>query len=100
MMAGQNVTKASRPKPIGFGLGSFENSVTANKGVTPIASSISPAQNSLLILTAIHLSPGVVACGSRLPRSIAQRVKSTALLTNQNPAFHPHLAGRVCSFLY
>ena len=52
MMAGQKVTRASRPKPIGFGLGSRENNITANKGVMPIASRVNPAQNSLLILIA------------------------------------------------
>lgn len=50
MMAGQNVTKASKPKPMGFGSGSRENRIAASKGVMPSTSRINPAQNSLLIL--------------------------------------------------
>src|SRR5689334_24792531 len=60
MTAGQNVRKASIPKPMGFGSGSRENNITANSGTLPIMSRTYPAQNSLLTLkvcrsTSLHL---------------------------------------------
>ena len=47
---GQNVRKASNPKPIGFGLGSLvnpnvANRMTANNGPVPRINRVSPVQN-------------------------------------------------------
>ena len=98
MMAGQNVTKNSRPKPIGFGLGSRENRITANKGVMPAMSRISPAQNSLLILKAASRSWRVYARLRLWSLDSRRAFKKSEIFSNRISVrgFSPNLRLRRC----